>query len=228
MTDYRDGVVLSVDKPYGWTSTDVVRKIKGMLKSAGYGKIKIGHAGTLDPLATGVLLICIGKATKLVDQLQGQPKEYVFTVELGATTPSFDLEHPIDERFPYEHILREDVDGYVNSLVGTFDQIPPLYSAKKVNGKRAYNYVRDGKEVELKSAQVTVYEAEILSYELPHVELRVKCSKGTYVRSIARDLGLELNSGGHLTALRRTKNGGYNVEDALQLEDIKIPQAPLL
>lgn len=222
MIDYNGGVILNIDKPYGWTSTDVVRKIKGMLKGAGFGKIKIGHAGTLDPLATGVLLVCIGKATKQVDELQSQPKEYVFTVELGATTPCFDLEHPIDQRFPYEHITNEQITEFVNGLVGTFEQVPPLYSAKKINGKRAYNYVRDGVEVELRKAEVTVYEAEILRIELPHVELRVKCSKGTYVRSIARDMGVELGSGGHLTALRRTKNGGYNVEDAIDLNTFEL------
>lgn len=222
MRDYNEGVVLNIDKPYGWTSTDVVRKIKGMLKNAGYNKIKIGHAGTLDPLATGVLLICIGKATKMVDSLQGQPKEYVFKVQLGATTPSFDLEHPIDQRFPYEHITNDQIEAIVAGMVGTFEQIPPLYSAKKVNGKRAYNYVRDGKEVELKSAEVTVYEAEILGIELPYVELRVLCSKGTYVRSIARDMGVELNSGGHLTDLRRTKNGGYLASESINLEQFTI------
>lgn len=222
MTDYEKGVVLNVNKPYGWSSTDVVRKIKSKLRAAGYPKIKIGHAGTLDPLATGVLLVCIGKATKMVNELQGQPKEYVFTVELGATTPSFDLEHPIDQTYPYEHITKEEVEVFVKQLVGTFDQLPPLYSAKKVNGKRAYNYVRDGKEVELKSVEVTIYEAEILKFELPHVELRVKCSKGAYVRSIARDLGVEFNSGGYLTSLVRTKNGGYNIEDGLEVETIEI------
>lgn len=222
MRDYNEGVVLNIDKPYGWTSTDVVRKIKGMLKNAGYNKIKIGHAGTLDPLATGVLLICIGKATKMVDSLQGQPKEYVFKVQLGATTPSFDLEHPIDQRFPYQHITNTQIETFVAGLVGTFEQIPPLYSAKKINGKRAYNYVRDGKEVELKSAEVTVYEAEILNIEMPYVELRVLCSKGTYVRSIARDMGVELNSGGHLTDLRRTKNGGYLDSESIDLEKLTV------
>ena len=220
--NYPEGVILNINKPYGWTSTDVVRKLKNRLHAKGFPKIKIGHAGTLDPLATGVLLVCIGKATKKVTELQSQAKEYIFTVELGATTVSFDLEHPIDERFPTEHITTEMVVDYVSTLVGDIDQVPPAYSAKKIGGKRAYELVRDGKEVELKTAPVTIYEAELLDYTAPHAKIRVKCSKGTYIRSIARDMGLDLKSGGHLTELCRTQNGGYNIENGLIMENLDI------
>jgi len=220
--NYPEGVILNINKPYGWTSTDVVRKLKNRLRANGFPKIKIGHAGTLDPLATGVLLICIGKSTKKVTELQSQTKEYVFTVELGATTVSFDLEHPIDERYPTEHITPEMVGAYINSLPGDIEQVPPAYSAKKIGGKRAYELMRDGKPVELKTCPVTIYEAELLNYTAPHAKIRVKCSKGTYIRSIARDMGLDLKSGGYLTELTRTQNGGYYIENGLNIDNIDI------
>ena len=218
--NYPEGVILNINKPYGWTSTDVVRKLKNRLKTIGFPKIKIGHAGTLDPLATGVLLVCIGKSTKKVTELQSQNKEYIFTVELGATTVSFDLEHPIDERYPTEHITPEMVLEYVQSLPGDIDQVPPAYSAKRIGGKRAYELMRDGKEVELKTCPVTIYEAELLDYTAPHAKIRVTCSKGTYIRSIARDMGLDLKSGGYLTELTRTQNGGYNIQNGLDLDNM--------
>lgn len=219
--DFEQGYVLPVDKPYEWTSSDVVRKIRVMLRKVGHRKIKVGHAGTLDPLATGVLLICIGKATKQADTLQAEEKEYIAEIELGATTPSFDLEHPIDERFPYEHITREAVEAALVSLTGEQIQIPPVYSAKQIDGKRAYEYAREGLEVEMRKALVTIYDAQLLEFNLPRIVISVRCSKGTYIRSIARDLGVMLQSGGHLTALRRTRSGGYTADKCYTLEVIE-------
>ena len=179
--DFREGYIAVIDKPLEWTSTDVVRKIKYALQhKLGYKKIKIGHAGTLDPLATGVLLVCIGKATKMVNALQAEQKEYVAELELGASTPSYDMEHPIDQRFPYEHITREMVEQALTSLSGERLQAPPIYSAKKVEGVRAYEFARAGEEVELKKALINIYEMEILDFSLPMLKIRVSCSKGTY------------------------------------------------
>ncbi|MFI3295600.1 MAG: tRNA pseudouridine(55) synthase TruB [Rikenellaceae bacterium] len=215
----REGAILNIDKPYGWSSTDVVRKLKVALRQAGYPRtIKIGHAGTLDPLATGVLLICIGRATKQVNELQAQPKEYLFKVTLGATTPSFDLEHPVDQNYPYEHITKEAIESYLSTTLGEQDQVPPLYSAKKIDGRRAYEYARGDEKVELRSARITIYSAELVDYQAPHAELKVECSKGTYVRSIARDMGVELASGGYLSTLRRTKSGGYQASQGWSIE----------
>ena len=210
-----------VDKPYGWTSADVVRKIKVWLRWTGYRKVKIGHAGTLDPLATGLLLVCIGRATKRVDELQAGEKEYVAEIELGATTPSCDLEHPVDERFPYEHITEEDVRRALAAMEGEQEQVPPVYSAKQIDGKRAYEYARRGVEVEMKRARVTIYEAGLLVFDLPKVVVRIRCSRGTYIRSLARDLGAALGSGGHLTALRRTRSGDFRAQESLSMEQIE-------
>lgn len=220
-SDFEGGVVLNINKPYGWTSTDVVRKVKTMMRKAGYPKIKIGHAGTLDPLATGVLLVCIGKATKRVDELQAQSKEYITKIELGATTPSFDLEHEIDERYPYEHITHEMIVQVISSFIGEQEQIPPLYSAKRIDGKRAYDYAREGKPVEMRTASVTIYDIEMIGYNEPFLELRIECSKGTYIRSLARDIGVELGSGGHLTELIRSRSGGYTVAESVTLEELE-------
>lgn len=218
--DFPSGIVIPINKPYEWTSSDVVRKLKVALLKLGHKKIKIGHAGTLDPLATGVLLVCVGKCTKQAEALQSEAKEYVTTIELGAVTPSFDLEHVVSERFPYEHITREAVEDALKTFLGDVEQVPPLFSAKMINGKRAYDYARDGEEVEMRVARVTFYEMELLDFSLPHITIRMKCSKGTYVRSVARDLGVMLGSGGHLTALQRTKSGSYNVEECYELEDV--------
>lgn len=219
---FLEGVVINVDKPLGWTSTDVVRKIKPMLGALGYRKIKIGHAGTLDPLASGVLLICVGKATKNVEDLQAQQKEYVAHVELGATTPSYDLEHPVDERFPWQHITPESIRTALEGLQGVdIEQVPPVYSAKRIDGKRAYDYARDGQAVEMRVARVSIYSAELVEYRAPVAEIRVVCSKGTYIRSVARDLGLALGSGGHLVALRRVRSGGYLAQDGISLEELR-------
>ena len=218
--DFKEGYIAIIDKPLEWTSTDVVRKIKYALQHRlGYKKIKIGHAGTLDPLATGVLIVCIGKATKMVNELQAEEKEYIADIELGATTPSYDLEHPIDKRYPTEHITREMIEQALRDLTGERLQAPPIYSAKKVEGVRAYEFARAGEEVELKKALINIYEMEILSLEMPRLQLRVRCSKGTYIRSLAHEIGQALDSGAHLTGLRRTRSGGFTAENGWKLEN---------
>ncbi|MBQ5874437.1 MAG: tRNA pseudouridine(55) synthase TruB, partial [Alistipes sp.] len=218
--DFREGYIAVIDKPLEWTSTDVVRKIKYVLiNRLGYKKIKIGHAGTLDPLATGVLLICIGKATKMVNALQSEEKEYVAELELGATTPSHDMEHPIDKRYPTEHITREMIDEALLSLTGERLQAPPIYSAKKVEGVIAYEFALAGEEVELKKALINIYEIEVLDFTMPYLKLRVRCSKGTYIRSLAYEVGEALNSGAYLRSLRRTRSGGFTAENGYKLEN---------
>lgn len=217
--NFEEGYIAVIDKPLEWTSTDVVRKIKYDLRKVGYPKIKVGHAGTLDPLATGILLVCIGKATKLVDKLQAEEKEYEADVMLGATTPSYDLEHPIDQTYPTEHINREMVEEALKSLEGERLQTPPLYSAKKVEGVRAYDIARSGESIELKQALINIYEMELLEYDMPRIKIRVRCSKGTYIRSLAREIGEALQSGAHLTSLRRTRSGGFTTRQAHELED---------
>ncbi|MBR2436170.1 MAG: tRNA pseudouridine(55) synthase TruB [Alistipes sp.] len=217
--DFPEGYVAVIDKPYEWTSADVVRKIKFQLRKCGYPKIKIGHAGTLDPLATGILLVCIGRATKRVDALQAERKEYVAELQLGATTPSGDMEHPIDHTYPTEHITREMVEEALQSLTGEREQLPPLYSAKKVQGVRAYEFAREGVEVELKRALITIYSMELVEYDLPRIKIRVECSKGTYIRSLAFEIGEALNSGAYLSSLRRTRSGEFCVENAHSLDE---------
>lgn len=217
--NFEEGYIAVIDKPLEWTSADVVRKIKFALRRAGYPRIKVGHAGTLDPLATGVLLVCIGRATKMVDALQAEEKEYAAELMLGATTPSHDLEHPIDRTYPTDHITREGVEQALRALTGERLQAPPLYSAKKVEGVRAYELARAGEEVELRKALINIYEMELEACELPRIRIRVRCSKGTYIRSLAAEIGEELRSGAHLTALRRTRSGGFTVGQAWALED---------
>ena len=220
--DYPGGVVIPIDKPYRWTSADVVRKVKFVAQRHFHKRnIKVGHAGTLDPLATGVLLVCLGKATKQAEALQAEQKEYIASIELGATTPCFDLEKEIDQRYPYEHITREMVEGILPKFIGEQDQIPPVFSAKLIDGTRAYEMARAGEEVVMKPARITIYDLEILEFELPKLVLRVKCSKGTYIRSLARDVGAALQSGGHLTGLIRTQSGGFKVEKCLKMEDLE-------
>lgn len=214
-----EGYVAVIDKPLEWTSTDVVRKVKFRLNRKGYRKIKVGHAGTLDPLATGVLLVCIGRATKRVDELQAERKEYVAELMLGATTPSYDMEHPVDKTYPTDHITREKVEAALVSLTGERLQAPPIYSAKKVEGVRAYEFARAGEEVELRKALINIYAIELEEYAMPRVRIRVECSKGTYIRSLAQEIGEALESGAYLTSLRRTKSGDFAVENAVQLED---------
>lgn len=212
--------VLYFDKPLGWTSFNLVNRVRGVLsRHIGVKKLKVGHAGTLDPLATGVMILCTGKNTKLIESFQYQTKEYVATIKLGATTPSFDQETEIDAEYPVEHITEDLVKQTLNKFIGEIKQIPPTYSAIKINGKRAYEYARKGDEVELKPKTLVIDEIELLDYKMPEIVVRVVCSKGTYIRALARDIGEALNSGGHLTALRRTRIGDIRVENCLQYED---------
>lgn len=221
--DYPGGVVLPIDKPYRWTSADVVRKVKFIAQKHFHKRnIKVGHAGTLDPLATGILLVCLGKATKQAEALQAEQKEYIASIELGATTPCFDLEKEIDKRYPYEHITREMVEEMIPRFIGEQDQIPPIFSAKLIDGTRAYEMARAGEEVQMKPARITIYDLEIVEFELPRLVLRVKCSKGTYIRSLARDVGAALGSGGHLTGLVRSQSGGFTIDKALKMEDMEL------
>ena len=217
--EFPEGYVAVIDKPYEWTSADVVRKIKFQLRKCGYPKIKIGHAGTLDPLATGILLVCIGRATKQVEALQAEEKEYVAELMLGATTPSGDMEHEVDNTYPTEHITREMVEEALKSLAGEREQLPPLYSAKKVQGVRAYEFARAGEEIELKKALINIYELELVEYDMPRIKIRVRCSKGTYIRSLAFEIGEALQSGAYLTSLRRTRSGGCTTDSAHTLDD---------
>ena len=220
--DYPDGIVLPFDKPYRWTSADVVRKVKFIAQKHFHKKnLKVGHAGTLDPLATGVLLVCLGKATKQAEALQAQKKEYIAQIELGATTPCFDMEKEIDCTYPYEHITREMVEEMIPKFIGEQDQIPPVFSAKLIDGTRAYEMARAGEEVVMKPARITIYSLEIVEFSLPRLVLRVSCSKGTYIRSLARDVGAALGSGGYLSGLTRTVSGGFTVEKALKMEDLE-------
>jgi len=216
LEDFLDGQVLLIDKPLGWSSFQAVNKLKWAIrKKFQLKKIKIGHAGTLDPLATGLLLICTGKFTKKINDLQGLVKEYTGTITLGATTPSFDLETEINETFAIDHITDQLVLKTASTFIGDIEQVPPVFSALKKDGKRLYEYAREGKKVELKKRMITISEFEIITINLPEIAFRVVCSKGTYIRSLADDFGKALQSGGHLSALRRTKIGDYNVNKAL-------------
>lgn len=220
--DFVEGEILSFDKPLHWTSFDLVAKVRRTLCHAlGVKKLKVGHSGTLDPLATGVVVVCTGKKTKLIDQLQYETKEYVATLQLGATTPSFDMEHEVDHRYPTAHISRDLIDQTIPTFLGEQWQIPPVYSAVSVNGKRAYTFARKGEEVELKPKLLVIDEIEVLSFDEASMQLtiRVVCSKGTYIRALARDIGVRLKSGAYLTALRRTRVGNRLVEDCYQIED---------
>ena len=218
--DYLEGQILLIDKPLKWSSFQAVNKLKfGLIKELKLPKkFKIGHAGTLDPLASGLLIICTGKFTKRIEELQGQAKEYTGTITVGATTPSYDLETEINERFPTEHITEALIHEKLPQFIGEIDQKPPVFSAIKKDGKRLYESARAGIEVEIKTRKVTVSEFEITRIALPEIDFRIVCSKGTYIRSIAYDFGLALNSGGHLTALRRTKIGDYSVENGVEPE----------
>ena len=221
--EFLAGKVLLIDKPLKWSSFQAVNKLKYILKRK-YDlpkKFKIGHAGTLDPLATGLLIICTGKFTKSITEIQAQAKEYTGTIVLGATTPSYDLETEIDATFPTAHITEELILETTKQFIGEIDQKPPVFSAIKKDGKRLYEHARAGEEVEIQSRKTTIYEFEITRIQLPEVDFRVKCSKGTYIRSLAYDFGLALHSGGHLTALRRTKIGDYDVKNAISPEDFE-------
>ena len=220
--DFNEGVILAFDKPYRWTSFDVVGKVRWLIcRHLGVKKLKVGHAGTLDPLATGVLIVCTGKATKRIEELQAGTKEYLATIRLGATTPSYDLEKPIDATYPTEHITREMVEQVLERFKGTIEQVPPTFSACKVDGKRAYKMARKGDEVELKPKTLVIDEIELTECNLPDITIRVVCSKGTYIRALARDIGQALESGGHLIALRRTRVGDFKAQDCLNPEQFK-------
>ena len=218
--DFLTGQTLLIDKPLEWSSFQAVNKLKRNLKkNLGLKKIKIGHAGTLDPLATGLLLVCTGKSTKTISTLQGQEKEYTGTITVGATTPSYDLETEVDTTFPIEHITEDLILETTKQFLGEINQYPPVFSAIKKDGKRLYEHARKGETVEIAARKVSIREFEITRIALPEIDFRVTCSKGTYIRSLAFDFGKALNSGGHLTALRRTKIGDYSVENALSPED---------
>ena len=231
-----EGEILYIDKPLHWSSFDAVKRVRGiMARRLKIKKMKVGHAGTLDPLATGVMIVCTGRATKRIDELQAHTKEYVATIALGATTPSFDLETEIDATYPTHHITREMVEEVLKKFTGRIEQVPPAFSACKIDGKRAYKMARKGKEVELKAKILVIDEIELLDFSQQSIVVRVVCSKGTYIRALARDIGQALDSGGHLTALRRTRVGDVKVEDCLTVDqavemlnnvEIVMPQEP--
>lgn len=217
----QEGEILSFNKPYEWTSFNVVACVRNLLRRRlKTKKIKVGHAGTLDPLATGVLLVCTGKATKRIEELQSHTKEYIATLKLGATTPSFDKETEEDAVYPTEHITRELLDETLKKFLGSIEQVPPTYSAVKVNGKRAYEFARTGRDVELKAKTLVIDEIEVMSCNLPsEVVIRVVCSKGTYIRALVRDIGQALGSGAYLTDLMRTRIGDYRLADCMDIKD---------
>jgi tRNA pseudouridine55 synthase len=220
--NFEEGEVLYLDKPLGWTSFDLVVQVRNALcRKLKIKKLKVGHAGTLDPLATGVMIICTGRATKRIEEFQYQTKEYIATLRLGATTPSYDLEKEIDANYPTEHITRELVEESLKTFVGEIEQIPPIFSACKIDGSRAYDLARKGKEVELKPKLLVIDEIELLTYNLPDISIRVVCSKGTYIRALARDIGESMNSGAHLTALIRTRIGEITLAQCLGTGDFK-------
>lgn len=217
--DIVKGEVFFVNKPLHWTSFNLVNKLRWkMQKTLKMKKLKVGHAGTLDPLATGVMIICTGKATKQIESFQYQTKEYVATLQLGATTPCFDQELPIDATYPTEHITRALVDEVIPRFTGEIWQVPPVYSAVKVEGKRAYDYAREGQEVELKAKLLVIDEIEVLDFSMPVLKIRVVCSKGTYIRALARDIGEALGSGAHLIGLERTRIGDVKLENCWEVE----------
>lgn len=219
--DLIEGEILYFNKPLRWTSFDLVNKFRYKLsRKLKVKKIKVGHAGTLDPLATGVMIICTGRATKRIEEFQYQTKEYVATLKLGETTPSFDLEKEVDAVYPTEHISRSMVEEVLTSFLGKIQQVPPVFSACKVDGKRAYDLARKGEEVELKAKTLVIDEIELLNCELPVIKIRVVCSKGTYIRALARDIGVALNSGAHLIALERTRIGDITLDQCMNPEDI--------
>ena len=219
--DFIAGEVLFFNKPLDWTSFDLVNKLRHKLsRKLNMKKIKVGHAGTLDPKATGVLIVCTGKATRRIEEFQYQSKEYVATLKLGETTPSFDLEKEVDQTFPVEHITREQVEKVLSAFTGTIQQVPPVFSACKVDGKRAYKIARTGQDVPLKAKTLVIDELELLEYALPVIQIRVVCSKGTYIRALARDIGAALDSGAHLIALERTRIGQVTLERCMSPDDI--------
>ncbi|MCG2429661.1 tRNA pseudouridine(55) synthase TruB [Aequorivita xiaoshiensis] len=220
--DYKEGQVILIDKPLEWTSFQAVNKVRWLIKkSFGFKKIKVGHAGTLDPLATGLLIICSGKFTKKIDTFQAQEKEYTGTFTLGATTPSYDLETEINKNFDISGITSEQIHEATKQFIGEIKQQPPVFSALKKDGKRLYEFARNGEEVEIPFRKITISEFEITRIDLPNIDFRVVCSKGTYIRSLANDFGKALNNGAHLSALRRTKIGDFSVANAISISDFE-------
>jgi len=234
LSQFNEGMILPFNKPLEWTSTDLVRKIKNIIlrsfreqRNERNIKLKVGHAGTLDPLATGMLIICTGKATKQIQYIQDMPKEYIAQVTFGKTTPSFDLETEPEGNFATEHLNADRIVRAFDSFIGEIDQMPPIYSAKNINGKRAYEYARKGEDAELKTNKVTIHHMELLHFEEQIATIRVACSKGTYIRSLAHDLGKALESGAHLSGLIRTRIGDYAIDKALSIEDFEKKLASL-
>ena len=228
--DFNEGEIIYIDKPLHWTSFDVVKRIRlRILRRLKQKKLKVGHAGTLDPLATGVMIVCTGRATKRIEEFQYHTKEYIATLRLGATTPSFDLETEVDATYPHEHITREIIERTLPRFVGSIMQIPPSYSACKIDGRRAYDMARKGQEVELKPKELVIDEIELLDCELPEIRIRVVCSKGTYIRALARDIGVALGSGAHLVGLVRTRVGDVTLADCLSVDEVArlIDEAPI-
>lgn len=228
--DFISGEIIAIDKPYKWTSFDAVKRLRGAIQRRLHvKKFKVGHAGTLDPLATGVLIVCTGRATRSIEAIQAGYKEYVATIKLGATTPSFDLETEIDASYPWQHITEERVKEVIPEFIGKIMQVPPAFSAVKIDGKRAYRFARKGKEVELKAKPLEIKEMELVDFSLPEITLRIVCSKGTYIRALARDLGEALDSGAHLIRLRRTRVGDIFIDNCLSIDEAieRISNAPL-
>jgi tRNA pseudouridine55 synthase len=220
--NYQEGEILLIDKPYGWTSFQVVNKVRWLLcRKLHIKKLKVGHAGTLDPLATGLMIVCTGKATKQIPGLIGYDKEYIAEMKFGETTPSFDLETKVDQSFAVDHITEESIRKVLPKFTGNLMQVPPLFSAKYVNGTRAYHYARQGSDMQLEPSPVRIDTFELLNYQSPKATFRISCSKGTYIRSLARDLGTELNSGAHLTGLQRTRIGEFLLTDAEKIESFE-------
>ncbi len=218
--DFITGEIIYINKPLEWTSFDVVNRIRRVLcRTLKQKKLKVGHAGTLDPLATGVMILCTGKSTKRIEELQAGVKEYIATLQLGATTPSYDLEHPIDATYPTEHITLQLIEETLKKFKGEIWQKPPIYSAVKIDGKRAFDYARKGEEVEIKPKLLVIDEIEILKFEEMQLTIRVVCSKGTYIRALARDIGEALNSGAHLIALQRTRVGDVTLSQCYEIEE---------
>jgi tRNA pseudouridine55 synthase len=219
--DFIRGEILVLNKPLDWTSFDLVNKVRNMLcRLMKLKKLKIGHAGTLDPKATGVMVLCSGKLTKKIDEIQADEKEYIALLKIGATTPSYDLETAENEQFPTEHITRDMIEKVLKLFVGSVEQIPPAYSAVKIEGKRAYQFARKGTEIELKPKLLVIKEIELISVALPVIELRIVCSKGTYIRALARDIGKALHSGAYLIGLKRTRIGEYSIDQCMELSEL--------
>jgi len=222
LEDFQKGLVLLFDKPYGWTSFDLVNKVRSMIRhSFGEKKIKVGHAGTLDPLATGLLIVCTGKATKTISSFQNLKKEYVATIEFGKTTPSYDLETLFNGTFEYSHITQDKLNSVISGFIGEIKQIPPIYSAKQIEGRRAYKFARQGKKKDLEPVEIQIDRIEVLNFNMPELTIMILCSKGTYIRSIANDLGKELFSGAYLKSLKRTAIGSFLNTDAMSFGEFE-------